>query len=198
MDCGMVVLLTCAIHLLAGNPGADDQIPADVRPDSLQSTLHPHANLLVWPPPSEEVTASVSIISPSVAAESAAVALTRRGVTEPVICEARWIAGAVSGYLVDATGDLAFEGLHYSVFRIGIRDGAEAQYGDEFRAGSEFVFIALGWDNYGAQVWNPPPGPDYRPPEDESFDRLLPYEFLLDHAAFETLPRRYPRRESTQ
>lgn len=168
-------------------------LPSTAAPEKNQPYLHPRANLGVWPSPGEEVQPSADIISPAAAADSAAAALRDRGVTHPLICEARWISGSVSGYLVDAIGDLAIEGLHYSVFRIGIGDGVEAQYGEEFRAGLEFVFIALGWDSVGAQIWYPPPGPEHHPSQDESLDELLAYEFLLDREAFETLPTRYAR-----
>ncbi|MBN1423948.1 hypothetical protein JXA88_05260 [Candidatus Fermentibacteria bacterium] len=168
-------------------------LPSTAAPEKDQPYLHPRANLVVWPSPGEDVEISGTFISPRAAADSATLALMHRGVQRPLICEARWIAGSVSGYLVDAIGDLTIEGLHYSVFRIGIRDGAEAQYGEEFCAGSEFVFIALGWDSAGAQIWYPPPGPDHHPAEDESLDELLAYEFLLDREAFETLLTRYAR-----
>ena len=183
------VLLVSAIFVEAARSGTAGS-------DTLPPCVHPQGNLLVWPPPVEEVQTSSSVISPMAAAESAAVALQRHGVEQPVICEARWIAGAVSGYLVDALGNLAIGDARYSAFRVGIRDGAEARYGPAFRAGAVFTFFAMGLDSAGARIWYPSPGPDITPAEADSVSSgALAYEFLLDREAFQTLPRRYGRSE---
>jgi hypothetical protein len=130
-------------------------------------------------------------ITPRQAALYAIERLQARGVENPVICEAQWIAAPLSGYLVDALGTMESGDATYTLLRVGIRDGLE--HADGLRAaGEEFVFLALGRDSSGNSAWHPSPGPDYTPGEGEPVDDLLPYEFLLWRDRFETLSRRYP------
>jgi hypothetical protein len=98
---------------------------------------------------------------------------------------------------VDALGSLSQNGKRYSVFRVGIRDGEEAASlkEDIYRAGVQFVFIALGWDSAGNPVWHPACGPDYYlSPNGSVPEGALSYEFLFpgeNRKAFENLPCRY-------
>jgi hypothetical protein len=131
-------------------------------------------------------------ISPREAASFAVRRLQARGVKNIVICEAFWIAAAVSGYLIHAKGKALIDGDEFSSFRVGIRDGLEERNG-QYAAGEEFVFIARGEKN-GQSVWYPPPGPDYELSEGQVMtEGMLAYEFLgLHRKAFERLAARYP------
>lgn len=132
-------------------------------------------------------------ISPRAAAWFAVQHLKRIGVQDIVVCESHWIAAAVSGYLVDSQGRLTIGNKHFSVFRIGIRDGLEKHHGKEYQEGTKFVFIALGWDSMGRPFWHPDPGPDYELAKDEGVtEGMLSYEYLLHRKEFESLPVRYP------
>jgi len=112
--------------------------------------------------------------------------LEARGVKNIVICEFHWIAAPLGGYLIDGKGSFNIEDKHYSTFRIGIRNGAEGNVGDEF------VFIARGEDDKGNIVWYPDPGPDFQPAEGEPFpEELMVYEFLSDRERFESLSSRF-------
>ena len=159
--------------------------------------LHPDSRISSELPSSIFADSEKKPITPREAAGYALGLLRRHRVANPVICEARWIAAPVSGYLVDALGTLANGEVLYSVFRVGLRDGLERADGLR-KAGEEFVFIAMGRDTSGNIVWYPPPGPDHQPAADEAFDVLLPFEFLLNREDFETLPKRYPIRQDQE
>ena len=118
--------------------------------------------------------------------------LTNRGVVNPIICEATWIAAPLTGYLVDALGSWDSDGKSYSILRVGVHDGLGAEYSDRNSAGNEFIFLALGRDSAGNSIWYPPPGPDHQLREDETYDMMLPYEFLLNRERLESLQQRYP------
>jgi hypothetical protein len=131
-------------------------------------------------------------IDPRAAARFAVDILRGKGVQDPVICESRWIAAPLSGYLVDALGRLKIGRKDFTTFRVGVRDGCEARQGLDFAAGKEFVFIAFGCDTSGQAVWYPEPGPDYLPAPDEAYpEGLLSFEFLLHRPEFEGLSVRY-------
>lgn len=131
-------------------------------------------------------------IAPREAVRFAAAHLRRRGAADVLICESRWIAAPLSGYLVDGLGRLALDGREYTAFRVGVRDGGEAGSGAE--AGSEFAFIAFGRDADGRPVWYPEPGPDVHPGPDQACpEGLLSFEFLMNRPEFEGLSARYGR-----
>jgi hypothetical protein len=159
-------------------------------PQSLDQFLHPKAVIGSDLPSPLFRDSPRKPITPREAASYAVQRLQERGVSHLCICEAQWIAAAVSGYLVDALGTWQSAGKSYHVFRIGIRDGMERTNGDH-GAGEKFVFIALGREPSGKLIWYPGLGPDHRPTPDEPWDGLLPYEFLLRRADFESLPSRY-------
>jgi hypothetical protein len=159
-------------------------------PQSLDQFLHPKARIGSDLPSPLFRQSSRKPITPREAASYAVQRLHEKGVSDLVVCEAQWIAAPVSGYLVDALGRWQSAGKLYHVFRVGIRDGLERANGDH-GAGEEFVFIALGREPSGSLIWYPGLGPDHRPAPGEPWDDLLPYEFLLRRADFESLPSRY-------
>jgi hypothetical protein len=136
-----------------------------------------------------------SAMKPILPLQAASFALHRleaRGVRDIVICEISWIAAAVSGYLVDVKGKATINGINYSTFRIGIRDGSEKKNGKSL-AGDEFVFIARGEKESGRPVWYPSPGPDYKLADGgDVTEGMLAYEFLLNRKKFESLRSRFP------
>lgn len=114
--------------------------------------------------------------------------LENKGVKNIIICETSWIAEPLGGFLIDGKGSYNLEGKHYSIFRIGIRDGSEGN------AGEEFVFIARGEDDKGKAIWYPEPGPAVRTSEGEDYpEQPLEYEFLGDEqiTKFESLSDRF-------
>jgi hypothetical protein len=113
-----------------------------------------------------------------------------RRVTHIVICEVRWIAAPLGGYLVDAKGKAKIKGTTYRIFRVGVRDGTEEKDG-KLLGGEMFVFIAFGKDKLGRPHWYPPPGPDIWPPRSAADSSVLDYEFLLNRDGFESLDSRY-------
>jgi hypothetical protein len=141
-------------------------------------------------PPSEALWQSDRPISPQEACKFALQRLTERGISEIVICEIRWIAAPLAGYLIDAQGMLGLNGLTHTTFRVGIRDGTDEAEG-RHTAGDEFVFIARAEDSAGNALWHPSPGPDWQPSPEDTYDDLLPYEFLLEREQFESLENRY-------
>lgn len=174
-------------------------LPGQDVSDSLDSYLHKNAtinlNLSPLVPIGEQAALDGRlVIPPRVAAAFAVHHLRQKGVAQILVCEVQWIAGAVSGYLVDALGSASIDGARFSVFRVGIRDGDEQRHGTEYQAGSPFVFIALGWGEAGKPLWYPPPGPDaHFAAGDVIPEGALAYEYLLERSEFESLPQRYPR-----
>lgn len=175
--------------LLAGGP-------ARGQARDINKYLHPKARLGIGLPGDRVIGSKTFLaISPKQAAAYAVMLLKKRGISEIVICESHWIAGAVSGYLIDCRGKWIYNHQTYSQFRIGVCDGLEAKYGARHRAGTEFVFIGLGRDKDGKSIWHPPPGPDYRPRPDETVTNgMLAYKFLLWRDKFLSLSHRYPKR----
>lgn len=152
--------------------------------------LHPNFTV-VWPPPQELRGSEIQPITPQQASWFAVEHLKETGVSDIVICEVRWIAAPLGGYLVDAQGMLNLNDCVYTSFRVGIRDGTEEIDGAN-TAGEEFVFIALGKDSAGDTAWFPPPGPDWSALQGEAIpDELLCYEFLLEREQFESLAEQY-------
>ena len=146
---------------------------------------------VIGPPPPQKLRGSeFQPIAPKEASWFAVQHLIERGAKDIVICEVRWIAAPLGGYLVDAQGMLNMNDCVYHLFRVGIRDGTDEADGTD-TAGEEFVFIALGKNSAGETDWFPPPGPDWRPSPGEAADNLLPYEFLLEREQFESLSDRY-------
>jgi hypothetical protein len=159
--------------------------------------LHKDAKLGIGLPSPELVdTLRPRPISPRAAAMFAVQNLQERKVKDILVCESRWIAAPLGGYLVDCQGRMSIGGKRFTVFRVGIMDGTDSRHGMQYRAGTEFVFIALGRNAQGKNVWFPDPGPDYVPgPGEETTRGMLAYEFLLRREDFETLARRYRRTE---
>jgi mannosidase alpha-like ER degradation enhancer 2 len=164
--------------------------------DSIEPLLHKNAKLGIGLPGDLGIFKSDGgfPIDPREAARFAAARLHERGVKDILICESRWIAAPLSGYLVDGLGGLTIGGRDFTTFRVGVRDGCEARRGSGFEAGNEFVFIALGRDASGRAVWCPDPGPDIKLGPDRTFpESLLSYEFLMNRPEFESLSVRYGR-----
>jgi hypothetical protein len=158
---------------------------------SVEHYLHKDAKL-DSPPQDLFHGSAMKPIPPREAASFALRRLEARGVRDIVICEISWIAAALSGYLVDVKGKATINGINYSTFRIGIRDGLEKKNGKSL-AGEEFVFIARGEKESGGSVWHPSPGPDYRLDEGKDVpEGMLEYEFLLNREKFESLGNRFP------
>lgn len=102
-----------------------------------------------------------------------------------LVCCIQRIEAPVAGYLIDGLWNAEIDGDAFSTFRIGIDDTGEV-----------FVLIARGETESGRTRWYPPPGPDYRPSENEPVPpSLLDYEFLIGRDAFEELEEYYPRPE---
>lgn len=163
---------------------------------SLGSYFHRNAILAVPPlssPPGADIFPACKSrpIAPRAACLYAIRYLQAKGIKKIVICEAQWLAAPLSGYLVDAKGQLVIERQEYSTFRIGITDGFCDAAGRD-PAGREFVFIAFRRDIQGRTFWHPSPGPDHVLKEGavvpESF---FAYEFLLNRERFETLYEHY-------
>ncbi len=166
-------------------------------PDTLDRYLHKNAILgigvsPIYQPGEAAALSGRIFLTPRTAAAFGVFHLRQMGVRNIVVCESRWIAAAVSGYLIDAAGKCTIDGKNYSVFRIGIRDGQEARHGPEFNAGTQFVFIAMGRDSLGNKIWYPECGPDYHLSAEKNIPPgALSYEYLLHRNAFEDLPARY-------
>jgi hypothetical protein len=177
--CGVSVLLL----LSAYSPSAAQ---------SIERYLHKNASLGEGPSLELLHQSEHNPISPRQAASFAIGHLKAKGVTDIKICEVNWIAAPLGGYLVDAKGKATIKGRHYSLFRVGVRDGTDEKAG-KLLGGELSVFIALGKDRKGRQHWYPSPGPDYslRQGEDVT-EGMLAYEFLLYRDRFETLGKRYP------
>jgi hypothetical protein len=160
--------------------------------DFLERYLHKNARLDTGPPAELLQDSLRKPISPQQASLFAVQHLKTRGVGDIVICEAFWIAAPLSGYLIDALGKTTINGVRYTTFRVGIRDGLEEE-GTKRPAGEVFVFIAYGRDSAGQSVWYPSPGPDYTVAQGEAItEDMLAYEFLLGRERFEALSTRYP------
>jgi len=162
------------------------------RATDVEKYLHKHAIIREAAPPTKEIYRGLQpshiegLISAREAILFAIQHLENKGVKGIRICEARWIAAPLGGYLIDGKGDFNIGDKHYSTFRIGVRDGTEG------KAGEEFVFIGRGEDKEGRVIWYPEPGPDFRPGKGEIFPQeLLSYEFLVDRASFESLSSRF-------
>jgi len=144
--------------------------------------LHPDHNVTFSSPLQ---TLRDPYISPRRAARHAARVLRQAGVEEIQICQVDWIVAPVGGYIVDATGRLEQDGVVYTRFRVGVRDGSEEEDG-AYVAGEPFVTIAHGEDRLGRVHWDPPGGP--------TDPGNLAFEFLpaSERPAFENLDRLYP------
>ncbi len=157
--------------------------------------VHPRAVIQGSPEPFRADFKTKGVLTAEDAVNRAVGIMRKRGIARLCICEVSWIAAPVSGYLVDAQGDLSLDGGRCSLFRLGITDSPQGSGSLEFPegAGEEFVFIARGVDAAGRTLWFPPPGPDCRPgPQQETTMGMLAYEYLLGRQRFETLPERYP------
>ena len=108
--------------------------------------------------------------------------LCEMGTDNVVICSVNRIEAPLSGYLVDATGELEIDGREYTVFRVGVRDGRE----NPDWAGVEFVFLAAGFDDSGAYIY--PPGAGIENPDGNFTPE---HEFLLDTEEFLSIPIRF-------
>ena len=132
------------------------------------------------------------------------------GVRRLCVCEVRWIQAPVSGYLVDALGDLEMKVSHgslgeegrYSLFRAGITDRPQGGVsGFPGGAGEEFAFVAKGVGPDGKPKWFPPSvltdvvtarlrgDPDSE--ADFKFPLVYFVKYFQDRERFESLPERY-------
>lgn len=144
-----------------------------VASSALDYHLHPDSGI--------ESSLSPDVFNGSAACFAALYRLYESGAENVVICSVSRIEAPLSGYLVDATGNLAIEGMNYSVFRLGIRDGEE----DTEWASTEFVFLAAGFSDSGeAYIY---------PPFDPEGNFIWEHEFLLDTLEFLSVPERFPR-----
>jgi len=180
----VIVLFACVTSIGSSEP---------VDADSLAQYIHPKAGPTVKPTPSDSTPSLQNALSPHEAINVSIPLFLTKGISDLQICEQRWIAAPFPGFLIDALGTLRENGTGYTVFRLGIHDGADEQFGPMYAAGNEFVFLALGFDSTGSPVWRPDPGPDASPEEiTANPDGYLSYEFLLQREEFESLPERFP------
>jgi len=165
------------------------KIPEKVTELDIDKYLHEDAILHgVEMPPEAEYKA----ISLKEAIQFAIRYLENKGVKEIKICETKWMAAPLGGFLIDGLGDFSIGGKEYSIFRIGIRDGSEGN------AGEAFAFIARGEDEKGNVIWYPEPGPGFQPVKGEVFpEELMVYEFLIDRERFESLSSRFIEMDQT-
>jgi hypothetical protein len=168
--------------------------PKEVEVEVQNAYLHPYAKLGIGLPGDKILNGKrFPPLMPKKAAAYAVQKLKNRGVSGIIVCESHWIAGAISGYLIDCQGKWVHNKCTYTQFRVGIRDGLEAKYGEAYQAGTEFAFIALGSDRQKKPLWYPVPGPDYSLKPGESVtNEMLAYEFLLWKKKFLSLAKRYP------
>lgn len=180
----VIVLFLCITSI-----GSSEPMDAD----SLAKYIHPKAGPTVNPPPSDSTPSHQNALSPHEAIKVSIPLFLQKGISDLQICELRWIAAPFPGFLIDALGTLPEDETGYRVFRLGIHDGADEQFGPQYAAGKEFVFLAMGTDSTGSQVWHPDPGPDASQEEiNANPEGFLSYEFLLQREEFESLPERYP------
>jgi hypothetical protein len=132
------------------------------------------------------------------------------GVRHLCICEVRWIDSPVSGYLVDALGDLEMKITHgslgeegrYSIFRLGVADRPRGD-GSRFPggAGEAFAFVAKGVGPDGKPKWFPPAvltdvvaerlRGDPKGEADIKFPLVYFVKYFQDKERFASLPERY-------
>jgi len=142
---------------------------------SLEYHLHPDSGI--------ESIVSFDDFQGSAACFTALYRLYEMGADSVVICSITRIEAPLSGYLVDATGNLVMQGADYSVFRVGIRDGKE----NPEWAGTEFVFLAAGFYDSGEAYLYPP----FANVEDPQGSFTWEHEFLPDPGEFISLPGRF-------
>lgn len=192
----VLLLLLCAVAL-----GAAEETE-DVRP-----YLHPQARIEECP----ENLRVPGALTVEQALAKAVVLFADSGVRQLCICEVRWISAPVSGFLVDAQGDLEMRVSHgslgeegrYSLFRLGVsdrpqEDGSRLAGG----AGEEFAFVAKGIGPDGNPKWYPPAlltdvvalrlKGDPQAESDLKFPLVYFVKYFADRERFASLAERYP------
>jgi hypothetical protein len=111
---------------------------------SIERYLHKNASLGEGPSPELLHQSEHNPISPRQAASFAVGHLGAKGVTDIKICEVNWIAAPLGGYLVDAKGKATIKGKHYSLFRVGVRDGSDEKTSQRACWPMSFSCIATG------------------------------------------------------
>jgi hypothetical protein len=173
---------------------------------SVRRYLHPQARIEACP----ESHRSPAALTAEQALARAVEMFIETGVRGLCICEMRWIEAPVSGYLVDALGDLEMKITHgslgeegrYSLFRLGVADRPLGS-GSPFPcgAGEGFAFVAKGVDPEGRPKWYPPPvltdvvAARLRGDPDSEADFKFPLVYFIkyfqDRERFASLPERY-------
>lgn len=157
--------------------------------------IHPQASIQGYPEQFKAEFEKRGVLTAEQAIDRAVKILRQMDIGHLCICEVTWIAGGVSGYLIDALGDFNFQNNHYTIFRLGITDSPQGTGYPGFPegAGEKFVFIAKGLTPDSRPVWLPGLGPDFQPePQDAVPEWILSYNYLLNRERFETLGDRYP------
>jgi hypothetical protein len=192
---GAIVLWTASLALFAADEAKD-----------VRQRVHPRA----WVEACPEKYRAPGALTVERALALAVKMFEEVGVQHLCICEVRWVESPVSGYLVDALGDLEMkvshgslgEEGHYSLFRLGISDRPQGD-GSCFPngAGGEFVFVAKGTGPDGQPKWYPPSvltdvaamrlKGDPQAETDLKFPLVYFVKYFLDQERFASLPERY-------
>ena len=180
---GISLLLLLAVSLPV--TGAGDS--SDTEPETYFSSIHPDAEIFDASYPQEVEFPVITGLEATVFADSF---LSHMDAKDVVFCRTTWIVAPLGGYLVDGLCEIDIEGIHYTSFRIGIRDGSEGNPEED-----TFTFIAhYTTDGNGNMFWYPDPGPDFQPDEGEIIpESYFNYEFLLNREDFENLESDFPR-----
>jgi hypothetical protein len=192
---GLIVLLAGSLTLSA----ADEA-------EGVRQRLHPQARIETCP----ESHRAPGALTVEQALARAVEMFEEAGVQRLCICEVRWIESPVSGYLVDAQGDLEMTITHgslgeegrYSLFRLGVADRPQGN-GSRFPggAGEAFAFVAKGVGPDGKPKWYPPSiltdvvaarlKGDPQGEADIKFFLVYFVKYFQDRESFASLPERF-------
>ena len=86
--------------------------------------------------------------------------LQERDVHDIVICRFHWMVAPFGAAVMDAIGERILDGVRYTNFRIGVRDGSDFDPAvSQTQAGAVAFYIAHGVRSGNERVWDPAPGP---------------------------------------
>lgn len=196
------LLLLAAVALGSGSPA----LPAADGTIDVGKSLHPRARIENGPGNHR----APGVLTVEQALIKAIALFEDSGVRRLCVCEVRWVEAPVSGYLVDALGDLEMKVTHgsmgeegrYFIFRLGISDRAQGD-GSPLAcgAGEGFAFVAKGVGPDGEPKWYPPPvltdvvaarlKGDPRAETDLKFPLVYFVKYFQDRERFASLPERY-------
>ncbi len=192
---GVICLWAGSLTLLAADEAMD-----------LRQYVHPLARIEACP---EKCRVPGALTAEQVLIEAVRL-FAEMGVKRLCVCEVRWIGSPVSGYLVDALGDLEMKITHgslgeegrYSLFRLGVADRPQKD-GSRLMsaAGEEFAIVAKGVGPDGKPKWFPPSvltdvvaerlRGDPKGETDIKFPLVYFVKYFQDKERFASLPERY-------